>query len=211
MVSNRVVRNGTGAAHYYYRCPTRQQRGQEACPSSWHHRADKLESLVWAFIRDLLADPGRLRAGFDNLIEREHTHSRNGSEGASKTLHKRLEEIAHKRARAQDLTLDGLLTREELRAKLSELDEAKEAVEKELAAYTQRAERLKTLEQDRDATLAAFVESVPEELDRLAPEERHRIYKMLRLRINVEGDGQTEISGALTGSETVCKNGGRGW
>ena len=209
MVSNRVVRTGTRAAHctraahYYYRCPTRQQRGPEACPSSRHHRADKLESLVWVFIRDLLADPGRLRAGFDNLIERERNLSRNGSDGEARRLHERLEEFAHKRARAQNLALDGLLTREELRAKLSELDEAKEAVEKELAAYTQRAERLKTLEQDRDATLAAFVESVPE--------ERHRIYKMLRLRINVEGDGQTEISGALTGSETVCKNGGRGW
>ena len=166
---------------------------------------------MWVFIRDLLADPGRLRAGFDNLIERERILPRNGSEDAPRTLHKRLEEIAHKRARAQDLTLDGLLTREELRAKLSELDEAKEAIEKELAVYTQRTERLKTLEQDRDATLAAFVESVPEELDRLAPEKRHRIYKMLRLRINVEGDGPTEISGALTGSETVCKNGGTSW
>lgn len=46
MVSNRVVRTGTRAAHYCYRCPTRQQRGPEACPSSRHHRADKLESLV---------------------------------------------------------------------------------------------------------------------------------------------------------------------
>jgi hypothetical protein len=54
---------------------------------------------VWVFIRDLLADPGRLRAGFDNLIERERTLSRNGSEGAARTLHKRLEEIARKRAR----------------------------------------------------------------------------------------------------------------
>ena len=211
MVSNRVVRTGTRAAHYYYRCPTRQQRGPEACPSSRHHRADKLESLVWVFIRDLLADPGRLRAGFDNLIERERNLSRNGSDGEARRLHERLEEFAHKRARAQNLALDGLLTREELRAKLSELDEAREAIEKELEAYAQRAKRLKTLEQDRDATLATFVESMPKELDRLAPEERHRVYKMLRLRVDVEGGGQTEISGALTGSKAVCKNGDTGW
>ena len=210
MVSNRVLRNGTKAAHYY-RCTTRQQRGQEACPSSRHHRADNLEALVWGFIRDLLADPGRLRAGFDNLIKRERNLSRNGSEDEARKLHERLEEIAHKRARAQDLALDGLLTREELRAKLSELDEAREAIEKEIEAYAQRAEMLKTLEQDRDATLAAFVESMPEELDRLAPEERHRIYKMLRLRIDVEGEGRTKISGALTGSKAVCKNGDTGW
>ena len=51
---------------------------------------------------------------------------------------------------------------------------------------------------------------MPEELDRLAPEERHRVYKMLRLRVDVEG-GQTEISGALTESKAVCKNGDTGW
>ena len=161
---------------------------------------------MWIFIRDLLADPGRLRASFDNLIKRERNLSRNGFEDEARRLHERLEEIAHKRARAQDLALDGLLTREELRAKLSELDEAREAIEKELEAYAQRAERLKTLEQDRDATLAAFVESVPEELDRLAPEERHHVYKMLRLRVDVEGDGRTKISGVLTRSEAFCKN-----
>ena len=166
---------------------------------------------MWIFIRDLLADPGRLRAGFDNLIERERNLSRNGFEDEARRLHERLEEIAHKRARAQDLALDGLLTREELRAKLSELDEAREAKGKELEAHAQRAERLKTLEQDRDATLAAFVESVPEELHRLTPEERHRVYKMLRLRVDVEGDEWTKIRGALTGSEAVCKNGGRGF
>ena len=104
--------------------------------------------------------------------------SRNGSEGEARRLHEKLEEIAHKRARAQDLALDDLLTREELRAKLHELDEAKVAIE--------------------------------EELDRLAPEERHRVYKMLRLRVDVEGGGRTEIRGALTGGATVCKNGGRG-
>jgi hypothetical protein len=210
MVANRVSRKGTWTAHYY-RCPTRQQRGKEACPSSQHHRADTLESLVWVFIRDLLIDPGRLRAGFDSLIEKERHLSRNGSEDEARRLRQELERIAHKRTRAQDLALDGLLTREDLRAKLFELDEARGAIQKALEAYVQRAKRLKTLEQDRDATLAAFVESVPEELDRLAPDERHRVYRMLRLRVDVEGDGQLKISGALTGGEAVCKNGATSW
>ena len=210
MVANRVSRKGTWTAHYY-RCPTRQQRGKAACPSSRHHRADTLESLVWVFIRDLLIDPGRLQAGFDNLIEKERHLSRKGSEDEARRLQQELERVAHKRARAQDLALDGLLTREDLRAKLFELDEARGAIQEELEAYVQRVERIKTLEQDREAALATFAESVPEELDRLAPEDRHRVYRMLRLRVDVAGDGQTKVSGALTGSDDVCKNGTTSW
>ena len=127
MVANRVLYRGVKAAHYY-RCPTRQQRGKEACPSSRHQRADKLECLVWDFVRDLLTDPERLQKGFDRLIEQERQLSHDHPTEEVRRLHERLEEIAHKRARAQDLALDGLLNRDELRAKLSELDEVKEAL-----------------------------------------------------------------------------------
>ena len=207
MVANRVLYNGTRPA-YYYRCPTRQRHGRDACPLSRHERADKLERLVWIFVRDLLTDPRRLQRGFDRLIEQERNLFRDKDlEGEVSRLYEILADIGHKRARAQDLALDDLLTREELRAKLSELDEAKEAIEKELEACAYRAKRITALQQDRDAMLAAFVESVPEELDRLAPEDHHRIYKMLRLHVAVGSDGQTEVGGSFTGGEAVCKNG----
>jgi hypothetical protein len=74
-----------------------------------------------------------------------------------------------------------------------------------------RVERLSEGPSSTTATLAAFVESLPEELDRLAPEDHHRIYKMLRLRVEVGGDGRTEIGGSFTGGEAVRKNGGTGW
>lgn len=38
---------------------------------------------------------------------------------------------------------------------------------------------------------------MPEALETLAPEERHRIYKMLRLKVLVYPDGSGELSGVF--------------
>jgi chromosome segregation ATPase len=167
--------------------------------------------MLGVFVRDLLTDPGRLRRGFDKLIERERNLSHNDSEGEVRRLHERLEEIARKRARAQDLALDGLYTREELRAKLSELDEARVAIEKELEAHAHRNERIKALKQDRDATLAAFAGSIPDYLERLSSEERNQVYKLLRLRMDVNSEASPRVTGAVLVHEAICKTGGTGW
>ena len=44
---------------------------------------------------------------------------------------------------------------------------------------------------------------VPESLDNLSPEERHQIYKMLRIEVLAYPDKSLEVSGSLVG--------GRGW
>jgi hypothetical protein len=44
---------------------------------------------------------------------------------------------------------------------------------------------------------------VPEGLDALTSEERHRVYKMLRLKVLFHADGSTEITGVFGGSLEV--------
>jgi hypothetical protein len=43
---------------------------------------------------------------------------------------------------------------------------------------------------------------VPEKLDRLTPEERHQIYRMLRLEVYLPPEGPIEVRGILR--EPVC-------
>ena len=50
------------------------------------------------------------------------------------------------------------------------------------------------MERDRDALLESYAEVVPEQLDRLTPEERHLVYKMLRLSVAAYQDGKLEVS-----------------
>jgi hypothetical protein len=48
-----------------------------------------------------------------------------------------------------------------------------------------RRERLEQLEHDADTLLEHYAGMVPEALEALTSEERHRVYKMLRLKVIV--------------------------
>jgi hypothetical protein len=55
-----------------------------------------------------------------------------------------------------------------------------------------------TLERDRDTLRKRYADSLPEALDALNSEERHRLYKMPRLQVTTKGDGTLMMSGVLT-------------
>jgi DNA repair exonuclease SbcCD ATPase subunit len=104
------------------------------------------------------------------------------------------------------MAAEGLITFDELRTKLAALEETGQAARRELAALKGRNERLRTLERDREALLQNYAEMMPEALGALEPEERHRVYNMLRLRTVASPDGTLEVSGALGEELLVCKN-----
>jgi hypothetical protein len=87
--------------------------------------------------------------------------------------------------------------RDELRAKLADLDETKVAAEKELAATRGRAERLEVLKREREKVLATFEGMVPERLERVTPDQRHRLYNALGLRVTASADRSLSVSGNI--------------
>ena len=58
--------------------------GLEACPNKTGYRAEKVESLVWGFVSDLLKDPKRLREGLEEMIGRERHEVRGTSDREAK-------------------------------------------------------------------------------------------------------------------------------
>jgi DNA repair exonuclease SbcCD nuclease subunit len=101
------------------------------------------------------------------------------------------------------------MTIEELGVRLKELETTCSTVSDELDAIRQRAERLEGLEQDRDALMEFYAGAVPEELERLKPEERRRIYGMLRLEVSARPDRTLEARGILGESLLVGSENGR--
>ena len=190
---------GRTYAYDYYRCSNRDRHGLEACPNSHKPRADKREPEVWAFVSNLLKSPELLRAGLEKLIEDERKALRGNPAREAEMWAKKLSEAERKRSAYQDQQAEGLITLDELRTKLAALEEIREVARKELADLKDRRERIEDLERDAETLLEHYARMVPEALDNLTPEERHRVYKMLRLNVIMYRDGRVEITGAFMG------------
>ena len=109
----------------------------------------------------------------------------------------------------QELAAKGLMTHEELGTRLERLEESRSAAERELESLRRKKECVERLEQDKETLLESYAKMAPEALDALSAKERHRLYRMLRLRVVANPDRSIEVTGALvpgfTPTETVLR------
>lgn len=181
----------------YYRCREGNRRRQ-ICSNTKSIRSDKAHPAVWDLVSGLLSDPQRLREGLETVIEEQRRALRGSDpEREEKAWLEKLASLDRKRGGYLDLAAEGIMGRDELRAKLAEVQEVRETVEEELAASKGRRERIERMERDRDAVLETYAGAVHEGLDTLTPEERHRVYKMLRLEVLAYPDKSLVVSGAI--------------
>ena len=175
-----------------------QVRGR-TCANTHRPKADEREGAVWALVSGLLKDPDRLRSGLQELIEGERRAARGNPDREAEVWAKKLTEVERKRSAYQDQQAEGLITLDELRMKLASLEETRTVALRELGTLRSRRERIEQLEYDADTLLEHYARMVPEALDALTSEERHRVYKMLRLKVLIHADGPTEVTGVFGG------------
>src|SRR5215204_4444598 len=192
--------------YFYYKCPKGRRGGTEACPNNTSHRAEKVESQIWGFVSDLLKDPKRLREGLEEMIERERDEVRGDPDREAKAWVNKLAAAVDKRSRLQDMAAEGLITFDELGTKLEALEEERERARRELEALEDHRARLRDLERDKDTLLDHYAGILPETLDGLAPEDRHHIYRLLKLRANMHPDKMLEVSGVLREDLGLCES-----
>jgi hypothetical protein len=95
------------------------------------------------------------------------------------------------------------------------LEERRMVAERELEVLNGRRKELERLERDREAIVEHYAALAPESLERLEPEERHRLYGILGLRILVGPDGEVRAElpirppARLEETQSVYRNGGR--
>jgi site-specific DNA recombinase len=183
----------------YYCCSQRNRYGLDVCANSHRPRAGELEATVWNLISGLLKDPARLRAGLEELIEEERRAVRGNPDKVAEAWAKKLAEVDSKRSAYQDQQAEGLITLDELRTKLADLEETRAVALNELKALTTRREQLERLEHDAEALLEHYAGMVPEALDDLTPNERRDVYKMMRLNVLIFPDGSVEVTGVFGG------------
>ena len=95
------------------------------------------------------------------------------------------------------MAAEGHITFEELGAKLRGLEDERAIVEEELENLQLRRSRVEELELDKASLLNEYAGMVSEELNELTGEERHQIYRMLRLRVRMLFDNTIEVEGIL--------------
>ena len=196
----------TNKRFFYYCCKGKYKKGAHFCMASRTHRAESLEALVWSEVRAYLQKPEILRADLDRMIEMKKSGARGEPEREMKLWAERLAEA--------DAYAEGIIGLDDLKARLAELDDIRTTAEQEIAALEGHLEHIRSLEQDRDAVLANLEAIAPETLNCLDAEERHRFYKMLRLRVRLWPERSLEITGAFpeplkVGAEVCYTNGSR--
>ena len=189
----------TDRRYFYYVC-SRLRGDTRGCKTKIRSvRADVLEPRIWEFVSGLILEPGRLRRGLEAMIEEEERGSRGDSGREARLWHEKLQEAERMRGGYQDLAAKGLLTYEELGEKPAALEETRSVARRELESLKGRSERLENLKRDRDAVLEAYANVTAEALEELSPEQRNKLYKILRLRVSLRDDGTLEVSGVFCG------------
>jgi uncharacterized protein with von Willebrand factor type A (vWA) domain len=126
----------------YYRCRKRIMYGKGICGMKKYLRADLVEPLVWEGVSEILGEPERLRCGLQKMLEREQEASGVDREEEAHVWREKLSEIGRQRANFQELAAEGLMTKQELRSKLDNLEQARDTAERELRLARERSERL---------------------------------------------------------------------
>jgi hypothetical protein len=152
---------------------------------------------VWEFVSDVLKNPTRLKRGLDELVrqEKELVGRRHGED--DKTWFKKLADLEIQEERLLDLYLENKLDVDRYDRRLTQIRQARKAVEEELARIEGRAARLDRLERDSEALLNHYARIVPEHLGNLEPAERNHVYKLLKLTVLAHQNGSLELSWAL--------------
>jgi site-specific DNA recombinase len=203
MAPNRRRRSPESQYISYYRCNTRHKRGREACSMGKSLRADVIEPLVWTHVCEILMDPERLQAGLERLIVEEKAQAYGDPDREARAWADRIAVVERKRSGYQDMAAEGLITFDELRAKLAELEEDHDTAQNELETLARRQQRIERLEEDTEEVMRSYAGMLPENLRTLDAKERHEIYRMLRLRVAAYPDGTLLASGALGKAENV--------
>jgi hypothetical protein len=195
-----TTRKRDGRVYFYYAC-AKHHKERDTCPNRRSYRAQALETVVQRVICEMLANPNELREAFEAALQRERDGEHVDLDQEEQAWLEKLAEAEHMRRGYQEIAAKGLMTLDELSARLDRLENTRATALRELDAIEDRRERKEELERGRDAILGTYAGAAPEVLERLEPEQRHRLYRTLRLEVLVGVDGNLDgsIGGALPG------------
>ena len=178
--------------YFYYRCRSKYNV-KSGCTNGRGVRADALEREVWKAVSAALQRPERLRAGLEKMIESKRALLATNPDEQIARWTNEVEKARAKRARYQDQEVEGLMTREELRAKLAKLDETVKLAETEMGKLRRHEGGLRDLQKGGEELLERYARLVPKELEDLSSAQRRHVHQLLRIEVRVPREGDIRI------------------
>ncbi len=166
---------------------------KEACINSRSHSAPKTEAEAWEKIRSYMMSPETLREDLERAMELRRKEMRGDPEREARAWLQKLSAADNLRDGYQEQAARGLMTLDELAARLKDLEEQRKRARRELDAAKNRASELEQLERDKEQLLEHYEAISSEALDNLSPEQRHRFYGFLRLKVHLPPEGSIEL------------------
>jgi site-specific DNA recombinase len=188
-----TTRKKDGRRYFYYAC-AKHHKERDTCLNRRSYRAQALETAVQRVICEMLANPSEVREAFEAALQRERDGEHGDLDQEEQAWLEKLAEAEHMRRGYQEMAAKGLMTLDELSARLDRLENTRATALRELDAIEDRRERKEELERGRDAILGTYAGAVPGVLESLEPEQRHRLYRTLRLEVLVGVDGNLDGS-----------------
>lgn len=201
-------RGNSTKSYHYYRCSGVVEK---KCKNK-NHRAEALEDQVVATLKQLFEDHTKYELLINDFFDRHiREFKRRNPERESKIWAERITTLKAKLSKAQDLAIEGLLTKEDLMEKAHQIKEEMAIAESELMKLSQINKEVERLERSREIILKHTIaddlfrnysssdgEGNPTDIIEIdASEQRFRLYKDMNLKVWVssEIDMELEIAG----------------
>jgi site-specific DNA recombinase len=201
METHTATRGKGGKRYFYYRCRA-AHGGPVRCENKRVIPAESIEAKVQESVGSLNAEgvlEGLIRGSF---TKRAEFFKRLASDASARVrLAERIEKLEARRSNLIDMAADGTITRDDLKAKLSELEHERDSLQEQLAAMKDADAQLLRLELQRDTLLESTRNGFFQHAH--SPEERRDDYLKMGLTVLADADGEIEISGDLL-PESVC-------
>lgn len=162
---------------------------ENGCKNRTTIRLDKVEEMVWSYVRSLLLNPDMLTKGAD--AKRNAMKQKNQMiEQRVSMIGRELNTLTQKQAMLLDLYLEGDLPKEEYNSKKIELERKASSLSQE------RDEKQHWLEETELSAASAqqlrqFCEEVAIGIDNCTLEEKRRLLKLLSIRVTYDGTSLT--------------------
>jgi Recombinase zinc beta ribbon domain len=184
--------------YHYYRCQYAATH-KELCSYRKSYRAAALEGQVWEQVSAFLKKPEKLEMGLERMIrQKEEEFSVHAPLEEAKKCQARISILDDKRKRYQEMAAEGLIDFAELKDRLQELEEEKEAAQREIDSLLHKGKQLEEMRRNKAALLEHLKESPTRQIDSLSPDERRKIYQIIGLRATTKEEGTVEVDGDLT-------------